>query len=42
VLLGVDELFRGTVFIGEFWGVSSLSEKKFSFADDEYSLLLLL
>jgi hypothetical protein len=41
LLLGVvvDVLFNG-IFIGEFWGVSSLRLKKFSFADDdEYSLL---
>jgi hypothetical protein len=34
-LFGVDELFKGIVFIGLFWGVSSsVSEKKFSVADD--------
>lgn len=39
LLLGVDELLRGIVFIGLFCGVSSsVSEKKFSFADDEFSL----
>ena len=40
LLIGVDELFSGIVFNGLFWGVSSDKEKKFSFADDEYSLLL--
>lgn len=41
LLLGVDELFNGIVFIGEFWGVSSLIEKKFSFEVDEKESLLL-
>lgn len=41
LLIGVNvELFSGIVFNGLFWGVSSDNEKKFSFADDEYSLLL--